>query len=151
MHSLVCDTKWTWNCRFFVLSGTHITPNSVSFLCTLCFASSLLGLLMEKMCHSRCVVWGWRTLPLSYIRYLNIESLNCLHDNSEQEVIKTKLFRMVRPRMRKNSFFIDFHIYLLTRYSSSCRQVSPHTACLLVLYYGCIQSIFILTVEIMLF
>jgi hypothetical protein len=87
----------TWNCCFFVLSGTHITPNSLSFLCIVCFASSLLGLLMEKICHSCCVVRGWRTLPLSYIRYLNNESLNCLYDNSEQEVIKTKLFKMVRP------------------------------------------------------
>lgn len=117
-----------WNCCFFVLSGTHITPNSLSFLCILCFASSLLGLLMEKICHLHCVVLGWPTLPLSYIRYLNNESMNCLHDNSEQEVIKTKLFRMVRPRMRKNSFFIHFQVHLLIGYSSY-RQVSPHTAC----------------------
>jgi hypothetical protein len=41
----------TWNCCFFVLSGTHITPNSLSFLCILWFDSSLLGLLMEKICH----------------------------------------------------------------------------------------------------
>jgi hypothetical protein len=118
----------TQNCCFFVLSGTHITPNSLSFLCILCFASSLLGLPMEKICHSHCVVWGWRTLPLSYIRYLNNESLNCLSDNSEQAVIKTHLFRMVRPRMRKNSFFICLHVYLLLGYSSSYHQVSTHTA-----------------------
>lgn len=120
----------TWNCCFLVLSRTYITSNSLSFLCILYFASSLLGLLKEKICHSCCVVRGWRILPLSYIRYLNNESLNCLHDNSEQEVIKTKLFRMVRPRMRRNSFFIHFHIYLLVGYSSSYRQVSPHTACI---------------------
>jgi hypothetical protein len=119
----------TWNCCFFVLSGTHITPDSLSFLCILCFASSLLGLPMEKICHSRCVVCGWRTLPLAYITYLNNESLNCLSDNSEQAVIKTHLFKMVRPKMRKNSFFICLHIYLLLGYSSSYHQVSTHTAC----------------------
>jgi len=50
LHS---DTRM---CCFFVLSATNTTPNSLSFLCLLCFASCLLGSLMEKMCHSRCVV-----------------------------------------------------------------------------------------------
>jgi hypothetical protein len=41
----------TQTCCFFVLSGTHITPNSLPFKCLLCFAACLLGLLMEKTCH----------------------------------------------------------------------------------------------------
>ena len=112
---------------FFCTSGTHIIPNSLYFQgpmsIVFCFKSSWVADgndLSWTLCHLRL------TYPSS-ILYYN-ESLNCQHDNSEQ-VLKTKLFRMVRPRMRKNSFFIHLHVHLLIGYSSSYRQVSPHTTC----------------------
>jgi hypothetical protein len=55
----------TWNCCFFVLSGTHITPNSLSFLCTLCLLQVFLCCWWKRsVIH---VVWSEVDAPFPYL------------------------------------------------------------------------------------